>query len=178
LFYRNAAARLPLERWAIEPRGYVLCTVHRAENTDDGGRLASIWEALRAIAEDTAVIFPAHPRTRKLLVDLPPHRQIRIIEPVSYLEMVRLESDARAILTDSGGVQKEAFFQKVPCLTLRDETEWTETVDQGWNRLCGAATTRIVDAWRTLQMPASSAACPYGDGHAAEHIVRELLNNR
>jgi UDP-GlcNAc3NAcA epimerase len=114
---------------------YYLVTLHRAENTDDPKRLRSILGALDEIGKDTPIILPLHPRTKKMmkmhrLFSL--SRRVRLIEPVSYLDMLKLEKNAKAILTDSGGVQKEAYWFRVPCFTLRDETEWVETVKKGW----------------------------------------------
>lgn len=157
---------------------YYLATVHRAENTDDPCRLDAIYEALTALASGgVTVVWPVHPRTRKALGDnRAVHDNLRLIEPVSYLDMLLLEQHARLILTDSGGVQKEAFFFHVPCVTLRDETEWIETVNTGWNRLASADTQRILEATRqaVTALPDTSAQ-PYGDGHAAEKIVRVCL---
>lgn len=160
-----------LARLSLAPGHYLLATVHRAENTDDPARLRAILAAFDTL--DEPLVFPVHPRTRKLLVDLsydpPPH--VRLIEPVGYLDMVMLEQSARTILTDSGGIQKEAYWLGVPCVTLRDETEWVETVASGWNTLTGAATSRIVAAAR---LPAPHGARPPlygGDGRAATRCV-------
>lgn len=123
-------------------QGYILATVHRAENTDDPARLRAIFGGLLRVAADIPVVLPVHPRTRSalerenLLREV--QRHLRLIDPVGYLDMVMLERHARLIATDSGGVQKEAFFYRVPCVTLRDETEWVELVDLGWNRGCPA----------------------------------------
>lgn len=178
LFYADRArAEISLDTWGLPERGYALCTVHRAENTDHEGRLEAILSALREISVDIPVILPLHPRTRHLLERTGRSALLdglRVVEPVSYLEMVRLELSARVILTDSGGVQKEAFFHRVPCLTLRDETEWVETVQLGWNRLCGANREVILSAWRDVDSVSRQVAAPYGDGHAAERI-RDLL---
>ena len=180
-----------LEELGLTGRPYVLATVHRAENTDDPQCLAGIVAALRAIAaEQLPLVLPLHPRTRKCLtaagMDLA-SPELRVIEPVGYLDMMRLEQQARVILTDSGGVQKEAFFMGVPCITLRNETEWTETVDLGWNFLAGADPGRILQGFqRSLDASAGTppferttqaqgiAAQPYGDGRAAEQIVAIL----
>jgi UDP-GlcNAc3NAcA epimerase len=182
LLYAGVAAEAyPLARWGVEPGRYVLSTIHRAENTDDPIRFKAIWDGLLRIAEDLPVLFPAHPRTRLLFGDLIAggHTAIHIIEPVSYLEMLRLESSAHAIVTDSGGVQKEAFFHRVPCFTVRDETEWLETVELGWNVLCGADADRLVLAWRHRHsISRSEQALPFGDGHAAARIVAELTRPR
>jgi UDP-GlcNAc3NAcA epimerase len=167
------AARETLSQQGLSPREYVLVTVHRAANTDDPARLGAI---LRALAElELPAVFPIHPRTRKAMAaaGLSPAPNVRLREPLGYREMLSLERHARTILTDSGGVQKEAFFLGVPCVTLRDETEWPETVECGWNVLAGADRERIVAA---AKRPAPQGERPllFGDGHAAEKIVRSL----
>jgi UDP-GlcNAc3NAcA epimerase len=153
--------------------------VHRAENTDDPARLAGIVAALGAVAAEVPVVFPAHPRTRGILArtGLPVPPAVRVIDPVGYMDVVRLQGGACAILTDSGGVQKEAYWLGVPCVTLRDETEWVETVQVGWNVLAGADTGRIVAAARSAidgRRPTVRPAL-YGDGRAAGRIVELLL---
>lgn len=174
----TARARTSLSKWGLESGNYALCTVHRAENTDDRERLTGILRALKHIATELPIVFPVHPRTKKLLSDFPwfeQDKRLLLIEPVSYLDMVRLESDARIILTDSGGVQKEAYFHKVPCLTLREETEWVETVRMGWNVLCGSDTNRIISAWSAFSKSHDkSDATPYGDGSASIQILTHL----
>jgi UDP-GlcNAc3NAcA epimerase len=141
LFYekRAEASSSVLERLGLVPKGYILATVHRAENTDNPKRLKSILKAFATISEEVPVVMPIHPRTRAALRADEFVEQatdsIRVIEPVGYLDMVMLERNALLIATDSGGVQKEAFFHRVPCVTLRDETEWTELVEIGWNRV-------------------------------------------
>ncbi len=152
---------------------YVLATVHRSENTDDRRRLARIIEAFNRL--DEPVMFPVHPRTRTAIADagcaMRPH--VRAIDPVGYLQMVRLTSGARLVLTDSGGLQKEAYWLGVPCITLRSETEWVETVEAGWNTLAGAVTAAIVDAVRSFAPPHSRPPL-YGDGFAAARCVDRL----
>ena len=164
----------------LAPGSYVLTTVHRAENTDDALRLATIVDALEAIAAKLPVVWPLHPRTRgalrragrldRLAVNL------HLIDPVGYLDMVQLEKHAAAIATDSGGVQKEAFFYRVPCVTLRDETEWVELIDAGWNRLAPPTSPRAV-AGAVLGAIGTHGADvrPYGEGDAAQRIVQRLL---
>jgi UDP-GlcNAc3NAcA epimerase len=161
-----------LETLKLQNKAYALATVHRAENTDDSPRLQAIFEALEQISsEGLRVVLPLHPRTRKLY---DPSRfsgaKIKIIEPVSYLDMLQLEQQARLILTDSGGVQKEAYWMKVPCITLRDETEWIETVEAGWNILAGADRDKIVESAKTDHKPSKQYPA-YGDGKAGEKIV-------
>jgi len=171
-----------LERLGIKPKSYYLVTVHRAENTDDGARLANIFEALNEIAtEDRPVILPLHPRTvkyaRKHSVEIV--NCVKVIQPVSYLEMIFLENNARLILTDSGGVQKEAYWLSVPCITLRDETEWVETVKSGWNILVGADKERIIDGVRRDHKPYDvSPRSIYGDGDAANRILDILQRSQ
>lgn len=178
LHYRDLAAeRHCLKKWGVSEKGYALCTVHRAENTDDAARLQGILGALRDIALEIPVILPLHPRTRKIIegMDQPEAlRGLTVLEPLSYLEMLRLEMSARVILTDSGGVQKEAFFHRVPCITLRDETEWVETVEMGWNELVGADRETIMCAWTGTSV-ASREGEVYGDGDAASRVVLAML---
>lgn len=167
-----------LEALQVKPGQFVLATVHRAENTDDRERLAGICRGLAKIAAEVPVILALHPRTRKLLVQHGLDRAlgaVRVIDPVPYFDMIRLEESARAICTDSGGVQKEAFFYGVPCITLRDETEWVETVEIGWNHLAGADAQKIDHCFKKGK-PAGAAGPEsfYGDGHAAEKIVALL----
>lgn len=164
-----------LDELGLEKQGYALATVHRAENTDDPERLRAILLGLEGISrEGLPVILPLHPRTRKEIRRLGIALDaVRIVDPVSYLDMLLLEKNARAILTDSGGVQKEAFFFQVPCVTLREETEWVETVEAGWNVLVGCEPERIVQAALEAR-PGVESAWPYGDGRAAERIINEF----
>jgi UDP-N-acetylglucosamine 2-epimerase len=178
LFYMGLATEKSdvLERLGLKRGEFYLATIHRAENTDDPGRLAAILDALEQAPRE--VVLPVHPRTRKVLAEnAVAVRRVRLIDPVSYLDMLRLEAAARAVLTDSGGVQKEAYFAGVPCITLRDETEWVELVEAGWNRVVGADRAAVAAA---LEWAESTAARPprpplYGDGCAAERIVSILL---
>jgi UDP-N-acetylglucosamine 2-epimerase len=157
----------------LAPKGYTLATIHRAANTDDPRRLADIFDALALLHEP--VILPLHPRTRAALMgtDIEVEPPVRIIDPVGYLDMLALERNARMVLTDSGGVQKEAYLLGVPCVTLRDETEWNETLVDGWNILGGADTERILASARRAH-PAGDPPPVFGDGHAAEHMVAAL----
>ena len=169
-----ARERHDLGKWGLTEKGYALCTVHRAENTDDPIRLAGILEALRDIAKEIAVIMPLHPRTRNIIEnsgDADALRGLTVVPPVSYLEMLRLEMSAKVILTDSGGVQKEAFFHRVPCVTLRDETEWVETVEMGWNVLVGADRDVIARLNSTARVLGRNESV-YGDGDAALNISK------
>jgi UDP-GlcNAc3NAcA epimerase len=159
-----------LRRLGVQKRSYLLATLHRSENTDDPGRLSKVVAALNAL--DEPVIFPVHPRTRKALAaaGCGVTSNVQIIEPVGYLDMVALTSSARLILTDSGGLQKEAYWLGIPCLTMRDETEWIETVETGWNILVGSDTETIVRAVRTVAPPESRPEL-YGNGRAARACV-------
>ena len=167
-----------LARLGLQPQGYLLATVHRAENTDNPDRLGHIMAAFSELAEREAVVLPLHPRTKKILDDnfslrLTLHPSLKIIDPVGYFDMIALENAARMILTDSGGIQKEAYWLKVPCITLRDETEWIETVERGWNILTGANRDRIIKAVTTFNVPSEHPPL-YGDGRAAEKILDVL----
>lgn len=163
-----------LDRQQIKPQSYFLCTVHRAENTDNPERLRSIFDGLSNI--EGTILLPAHPRLKKSLLQCgltktAPH--IRFIPPVSFLDMIQLEKNARKILTDSGGVQKEAFFYKVPCITMRDETEWIETLKNGCNVLTGTDALRIAENANSDDKP-DFIESPFGDGHASEKIAALL----
>jgi UDP-N-acetylglucosamine 2-epimerase len=162
-----------LERFRLAPRGYVLATIHRAANTDDVAKLAEIFDALALLREP--VIVPLHPRTKTALMgtDIEIEAPVITVDPVGYLDMLQLQRNARAVLTDSGGVQKEAYLLGVPCVTLRDETEWPETLVGEWNVLAGADCERILRAARRTR-PAGEAPAVFGDGHAAERMVAIL----
>lgn len=181
LFNRELAAKSDiLNRLDLDAGAYYLATVHRASNTDAEQNLRSIMAAFASL--DKPVIFPAHPRTRKFLEQygITPESitNVRIIEPLPYLDMVRLLSQAAAVLTDSGGVQKEAYILQIPCITLRKNTEWVETVEDGWNVLAGADTRRIIaavrqmagDAHKQLEGHPWTYSAHYGDGTAADTI--------
>jgi len=160
----------------VEHGQFALATIHRAENTDDPDRLASILASLERVASlGIPVVFPAHPRTRRALADAGSTHGLRVIPPVSYLQMLSLEASARVILTDSGGVQKEAYWLGVPCVTLRDETEWVETVDLGCNVLAGCDPDAVARAVQRGQ-PNLPRPPVYGDGHSAERIVAALIS--
>lgn len=169
-----------LERFSLESKNFVLATVHREENTDDPVRLRALMEGLGRVARCIPVVLPMHPRTRKRLkfLDIGENSWsgLHIVEPVGYLDMVCLEQTAALIATDSGGVQKEAFFYRVPCVTLRDETEWVELVALGWNRLQPPIDPESVAATILAAVGTKGRdAMPYGDGRTAEHIARVLM---
>ena len=163
----------PLRKLGLTERRYLLVTLHRSENIDAPSRLRGILHALNSQGEP--VVLPLHPRTRKAIgtagFELGGH--VRVIEPVGYLDMIRLTHSARLVLTDSGGLQKEAYWLRVPCLTLRDETEWVETVASGWNMLVGSDSDRIVGSVRTFAPPAPHPPL-YGEGRAASQCVALL----
>ncbi len=174
-----------LERLGLRPGSYVLATVHRAETTDDPARLRAVFEGLAETAATLPVVVPLHPRTRGaleragLLVAV--KEKLAVVEPLGYLDMLLLEKNARLVATDSGGVQKEAFFQGVPCVTLREETEWVELVALGWNRLCpptsGALVARAIRTALEAPRPPAGAA-PYGAGDATDRILAALAAPR
>lgn len=169
-----------LKRLDLTAGNFVLATCHRAENTDDRSRLEGIVHALAEIASDMPVVLPLHPRTRKLVAEHGLGDQLRrlvVTDPLSYLEMVALERSARTIATDSGGVQKEAFFYRVPCVTMRDETEWVETVAAGCNTIVGADRAKIVAAIRGAKWPDGSTVAPYGNGRASALIADALVKH-
>jgi UDP-GlcNAc3NAcA epimerase len=176
LLYARPIARAKskiLEKLQIEPHNYSLVTIHRAANTDDPKRLKQIVAALNQTSE--TVILPVHPRTQKALSGLHVHFEdnVRIIEPVGYFDMLVLEENARLIATDSGGVQREAYYLEIPCLTLRDETEWIGTVETGWNKLTGADQDLILENWFDF-IPPTDHPPIYGVGNAAQRIVDAL----
>jgi len=180
MFYRDLARQqsIILKNLSLVKDGFALATCHRAENTDNPRRLEEILSALAKVAIKLPVIFPIHPRTRKLVDDYGLScylASLTVIDPLPFLDMVALEQAASLILTDSGGVQKEAFFYGVPCITMRDETEWVETVELGWNQLVGADQKKIYKAY--LEQKTNGFVTdvyPYGAGNAAYQIVQKL----
>jgi UDP-GlcNAc3NAcA epimerase len=168
-----------LKEHGVRAGEYCLATIHRAENTDDPARLATIVEALSNFAQDIKVVLPLHPRTRSILAAQGKlaalQEAVILLEPLGYLGMVQLEKYAAVIATDSGGVQKEAFFYRVPCVTLRDETEWAELVKAGWNRLAPPVdATSVLQALHASLASTGEEVTPYGSGDAAVRIVRRL----
>ncbi len=156
---------------------FVLCTIHRAENTDNEERLSEIMQAIAKVAKDTIVVLPLHPRTKKLLSSAQINTaNIKVIDPVGYFNMVWLLENCKLVMTDSGGLQKEAFFFKKPCITLRDETEWVELIDNGFNVLAGANKQKILDSYRDFDFSDNYERNLYGNGSASNMIVSELLN--
>ncbi|MNJ82783.1 UDP-2,3-diacetamido-2,3-dideoxy-D-glucuronate 2-epimerase [compost metagenome] len=158
-----------LDTLNIQEKEFILCTIHRAENTNNADRLKAIFQALNESGEQ--IILPLHPRTLKYMSDygIKASENVRIIEPLGYLDMVRLEDAAKKIVTDSGGVQKEAFFLGIPCVTLREETEWVETVEDGWNTLAGASKDVILEAIVSF-LPETERKNHFGDGTSTTKI--------
>lgn len=153
-----------LDTLALAPQSYSICTLHRAENTDNAARFTELMQWLDAQAANTPMVMPVHPRTQALLQSLPAApKHIRFIAPLGYLDMAQLLQHASCLYTDSGGLQKEAYFHRVPCVTLREETEWVETVEAGWNRL-----------WRTPDYLPRREIDEYGCGQASDAIAQHL----
>jgi UDP-GlcNAc3NAcA epimerase len=168
-----------LQRHALNPKAYVLVTVHRAETTDDPKRLRTLIEGFSLVAKQIPLVWPLHPRTNAALErhDLIKGlaKFVKLIEPLGYLDMVMLEKHAFCIATDSGGVQKEAFFHRVPCVTLREETEWVELIRLGWNKLVPPVDAHLIadEVLRPISSPIASSEL-YGGGRAADRIVEIL----
>ncbi|MDR1424678.1 MAG: UDP-N-acetylglucosamine 2-epimerase (non-hydrolyzing) [Azoarcus sp.] len=179
LFYGTKAEHSGdvLRHIGVSPKAYCLATVHRAENTDDPKRFRAILDGFNAYG--LPIVLPVHPRTRAQLsvfgLTLPGN--IKAIAPVGYLGMVMLEKNAALIATDSGGVQKEAFFYRVPCVTLRGETEWTELVEAGWNHLAPPGASDIQATMKAATGNTGRDVSPYGKGQAAEIIAKHLVEN-
>ena len=182
LMYDSLLAALPrakdievsvLASHDIEHAAYYLATIHRASNTDDPSTLRSLFETFGRL--DAPVVLPLHPRTREAMsaADLTPAPNLRVLEPVGYFEMLALQRNARAVLTDSGGVQREAYFLSVPCVTLRSESEWPETAADGWNVLAGADPEAILRAAQRPR-PQTPPRPSFGDGRTADKIVEIL----
>ncbi len=164
----------------LDASKFVLCTVHRQENTDNIDNLYSILDGLNAISEKLPVILPVHPRTKKMIEKHQLDSSVKMIEPVGYLDMVALLKNCAAVVTDSGGLQKEAYFFKKRCITIREETEWVELVDVGWNVVVGSNTERIIEEAMSIlkdQAIPSQWEPLYGDGNAAEIIVNTIIED-
>lgn len=172
-----AEERHSLRDFGLEEKNYILGTIHRADNTDNPQKLKAILDAFSEVNE--TVYLPLHPRTKKMIEEngfngiLENAKNIRVVEPISYLEMLFLEKNAKIIVTDSGGVQKEAYFAKVPCLTLRNQTEWIETVEAGWNQLVNPLTENLAEKLLHLEL-GKPVEDLYGDGEAAKKIVATM----
>lgn len=177
LFFGDKAERTStiLDRLKLTSKSYILATVHRQENTDDVVRLGRILAGFARM--DKPVVLPLHPRTRMRLegfaLQVPDN--VLVVEPLGYIDMVMLEKHACVIVTDSGGVQKEAFFHAVPCLTLRDETEWVELVEMGWNSLASPGDKDFLDKINRLPVAGKGGLFPYGSGNAASLVVEAII---
>jgi len=182
LYYIEKAAQQSqiLSRLECKKQEFILSTIHRAENTDDLARLSHIFSALARLGEVYPVILPLHPRTLKSIAQHYPeflaNKNITLIEPLGFLDMILLEKNAKLIITDSGGIQKEAFFYQVPCVTLRDETEWVETVELNWNRVVKPRDADYIyeQVMQALDVEGERGHYPYGRGNAAGLIVEHL----
>ena len=169
-----------LQRLGLQKRSYVAATIHRAGTTDDPQRFSAIFQAFEEIGKELPVVLPLHPRTRARLqaADMTLPHGVVGIDPLGYRDMTTLVRSARLVATDSGGLQKEAYFHGVPCVTLREETEWVELVEMGWNRLVAPSAPQVVSAGMRAALsaphPAPTQVLPYGDGNAADKIVRRL----
>jgi len=175
MFYKRLAVK---PNFMIRDK-FILSTIHRAENTDDDTRLRNIFESLNEIALDQQVILPLHPRTKKIIENLEINtNNLTIVDPIGYLEMIWLISHCSCVMTDSGGLQKEAFFFEKQCLTLRDETEWVELVECGANILVGADSEKIIKTYQNSSEfnLENKNLNLYGSGNASINIIKELLN--
>ena len=172
LFYRSKKK----SELSLNTDNFILMTLHRAENTDDPKRLRAITDAINRI-DEYKIILPIHPRTKKIIskLGIKLEKHVNVIDPVGFFDMLYLEENCSFVLTDSGGVQKEAFFFRKPCITLRDQTEWIETVETGWNVLVGADKNKIVSAVESVSIPKTWPEL-YGNGQSGELIVREIIN--
>jgi UDP-GlcNAc3NAcA epimerase len=169
-FFQNDA---PLCKWSLEPKQYHLCTIHRPQNVDNINNLKTIFEALGAL--DKPVLFPCHPRTAKRLKDVCVKDNVKVIEPMGYMDMMAITANACRVITDSGGLQKEAHILEVPCITLRGETEWVESVNCGANKLCDIDKKKIVKVVNSVFEP--KKIHPYGDGDASIAVVEAIYAN-
>lgn len=177
LFYQKKATSQStiISKVGLAPNNFVLCTIHRAENTDDPNRLKEICIALNEIHKQIPVVLPLHPRTRGYLKSLNIELDVSLLDPVGYFDMLALLQNCKLVMTDSGGLQKEAFFFKKYCVTLRDQTEWVELIESGTNQLAGADSVAILNSFEELaKRPFPIPANLYGDGNAAELIAKKL----
>ena len=180
LFYNAKAMQRStiIKALNLENSKFILCTIHRQENTDDQTRLENIISSLNELSKKFQVILPLHPRTREIIKKTAQHLHFKPIDPVGYFDMIQLIKNSEFVMTDSGGLQKEAFFFKKFCITLRDETEWVELTEHGFNVVAGANQDRILsEAKKISQKSANFDIDLYGQGKAAENIVRVILKD-
>jgi UDP-GlcNAc3NAcA epimerase len=178
LFYKDKSDRIStvISDNDLKADGFVLATIHRAENTDDETRLRAIVQSLNEINKTVKVVVPLHPRTAKILKDRGIEVEFTIIEPVGYFDMLQLISNAHLVMTDSGGLQKEAYFFNKYCITFRDETEWVELVENGYNQVVGASSEKIIAAFkRSYNRVFQKSEELYGAGRAAEVICEAII---
>jgi len=180
LYYRERALKeVNLETFGLEHQSYALCTIHRQENTDQAEGIKSILSALQSIAKDLVVVLPLHPRTKAKISQYNLEsflKGLHLLDPLPYLEMQRLQMSAKVMLTDSGGIQKEAYLHRVPCITLRDETEWIETVEAGWNQLVGVDENAIVRTAKSAEPTTTTQTSIFGDGYAVEKVIKAIAD--
>jgi UDP-GlcNAc3NAcA epimerase len=182
LYYKQYSAQHSTitSRLDLKDRDFILCTIHRAENTDDPDRLKNIFDALNQISRSICVVLPLHPRTQKILNEQGLKAKGQgpiIVPPVGYFDTIELLKKCQMVITDSGGLQKEAFFFQKTCLTLRDETEWVELVELGLNRVVGSHVDEIIKAFHSMrQEELNFNVSPYGEGKAAQQVVQGLLS--
>jgi len=187
LYFKNLSNSFPKFEtdYELKTNEFVLATIHRPSNTDDSNNFEAICKALLQISEDLRIVWPVHPRTKSKLKKLPndlknaflSNDHIQLLEPVSFLEMIALESNCNCVLTDSGGVQKEAYFLKKPCVILREQTEWVELVENGCAQLVGADTTQIIQAYRYFRKQRLEFPQLFGDGNAGTFICQTMLDH-
>lgn len=176
-FYAEKSAEKASLSTSINYDSFILCTLHRAENTDDPKRLTQIIEALNKINENIPIVLPLHPRTKSKIANLGLNLNVNLIDPVGYFDMIELLKKCTLVITDSGGLQKEAFFFKKNCVTMRDQTEWVELIESGVNVLAGADKIKIITAVdQMLSKQSDFSINLYGNGKACENIVNELIN--
>lgn len=176
LLFSNYSDTYATRAKSVILNNFVLCTIHRAENTDNIDRLISIINALNVTAETNSIIMPLHPRTKQKMTGMSLHPNITVLEPLGYFDMLYLLKKCDLVMTDSGGLQKEAFFNGKYCITLRDETEWVELVESNCNKIVGADTKNIQAAfWELNTKMFINSNQYYGDGHAAQKIINSLV---
>lgn len=180
LFYSTYSAQKSsiIKNQKLETEEFVLCTIHRAENTDDLSRLSSIVDALNQISSQIRIVLPLHPRTRNRILSLNKSLRFETIDPVGYFDMIELLKHTKLVLTDSGGLQKEAFFFRKPCITLRDETEWIELCECGANKLAGANKDIIVNEFYSMNFSYNIVPSLYGNGQASKYIVDSIISTK
>lgn len=179
-YKQHAIDRISLDKWGLNEKEYGVFTMHREENVEYSENISSIFDALESISNELPILFPVHPRMRKIIdkINKDKLKNLILVEPLSYIEMLRVLLSAKIVMTDSGGLQKEAYFHRVPCLTLREETEWVETLEHGWNKLVGVNKREILDAYTassSLGVLHAVHSNFYGDGRASDKIIEIML---